>query len=303
MTPHIVVVGSTMIDLLVYADRTPERGQTVIGRRLTIGHGGKGANQAVMASRLGAHVTFVTRVGSDVFGEMARTNLAAQGLDLTRVRNLDHESTGVATIWIEPDGHNRILIVPGANLLLSGADVLGDLADLPNPDCVICQLEVSGEAVAAALRWGRSRGAITILNPAPAAQLGADLLDLVDWLTPNESEFEELFEAQPSDDNLISVEAELPGGLIVTLGEHGAATVVNSRTVHLEAPAGGAIDTTGAGDAFIGGLAYSLSRGDSLLDAIAVANRCGALSTTKFGTQPSFPSAAEVLRNATPAGA
>ena len=176
MTPHIVVVGSTMIDVLMYADRTPERGQTVVGQRMALGHGGKGANQAAMAARLGARVTFVNRVGNDVFGEMTRANLMDQGLDLSRVRTVATEATGVATIWVEPDGNNRILIVPGANGALTAADVVDDLADVPSADCVICQLEISLEAVKAALEWGRACGATTILNPAPAAPLSDDLL-------------------------------------------------------------------------------------------------------------------------------
>jgi ribokinase len=296
MTPHIVVVGSTMIDVLMYADRTPERGQTVIGQRMALGHGGKGANQAAMAARLGARVTFVNRVGSDVFGDMTRANLTDQGLDLSRVRTVVTEATGVATIWVEPDGNNRILIVPGANGTLTAADVVDDLADVPSADCVICQLEISLEAVEAAMEWGRECGATTILNPAPAAPLSDELLELVDWLIPNEIEFEDLFGAGPDDDSLLRASAQLPGGLVVTLGAGGAAAVVNGGVTRFEPPTVQAIDTTGAGDAFMGGLAYSLARGEPLPAAIAFANRCGALSTTKFGTRLSFPDLNQVLQ-------
>ncbi|HWE34437.1 MAG TPA: ribokinase [Solirubrobacteraceae bacterium] len=294
MAPHVVVVGSTMIDLLSYSDRIPERGQTVIGQRLQIGHGGKGANQAVMAARLGARVTFVTRIGADVLGEMARENLSAQGLALDRVKPVEGESQGVASIWVEPDGDNRILIVPGANLSLSAGEVAADLAGVDRPDCVMCQLEVPLGAVTAALRWGRDHGAITILNPAPSAPLGDELLELVDWLTPNETEFQDLFGAPPDDDALIRAAAQLGGGLIVTLGARGSATVLDGRVVRLDAPPAHTIDTTGAGDAFMGGLAYALSRGDRLLDAIVLGNRCGALSTEKRGTQTSFPVPSEL---------
>ena len=296
MTPHIVVVGSTMIDVLMYADRTPERGQTVVGQRMALGHGGKGANQAAMAARLGARVTFVNRVGNDVFGDMTRANLTDQGLDLSRVRTVATEATGVATIWVEPDGNNRILIVPGANGTLTAADVVDDLADVPSADCVICQLEISLEAVKAALEWGRGCGATTILNPAPAAPLSDDLLDLVDWLVPNEIEFEDLFGTGPDDDSLLRASARVAGGLVVTLGAGGAAAVVNGGVTRFDPPAVQAIDTTGAGDAFMGGLAYSLARGEPLPAAIAFANRCGALSTTKFGTRLSFPDLNQVLQ-------
>ena len=182
-----------MIDLLSYSDRIPERGETVIGQRLQIGDGGKGANQAVMAARLGARVTFVTRIGADVLGDLARANLAARGLALDRVKRVQGESQGVASIWVEPDGSNRILIVPGANLRLSADEVAADLADVAQPDCVLCQLEIPMDSVTAALRWGREHGAITILNPAPSAPLTDELVSLVDWLTPNETEFADLF--------------------------------------------------------------------------------------------------------------
>jgi ribokinase len=283
-----------MIDLLSYSDRIPERGQTVIGQRLQIGHGGKGANQAVMAARLGARVTFVTRIGADVLGEMARENLGARGLALDRVKSVEGDSQGVASIWVEPDGSNRILIVPGANLSLTAEEVSRDLAEVAHPDCVICQLEVPVDAVTAALRWGREHGATTILNPAPSAPLEEELLSLVDWLTPNETEFADLFGSPPDDDALVRAAAGLSGGLVVTLGARGSATVLDGRVVRLDAPHAHTIDTTGAGDAFMGGLAYALSRGDSLLDAIALGNRCGALSTEKRGTQTSFPDGREL---------
>jgi ribokinase len=298
LSPHIVVVGSTMIDLMVYTDRAPERGQTIVGERLTIGHGGKGANQALMAAQLGADVTFVTRVGTDFLGDMALTNLTDRGLDVSRAKRVTGES-GVASIWIEPDGHNRILIVPGANQALTAADVATDLADVPSADCVICQLEVSSEAVKEAFRWGRAHDATTILNPAPAFSLDREMLELVDWLVPNENEFADIFDTNADDDaNLLRVGPQLRGGLVVTLGPRGAAAVIDGRVIRLEPPASEPIDTTGAGDAFMGGFAFALSQREPLLAAMAIANSCGALSTTKRGTQASFPAREEVLKAA-----
>jgi ribokinase len=160
---------------------------------------------------------------------------------------------------------------------------------------VICQLEISTESVRAALKWGRDAGAITILNPAPATPLDDELLALADWLTPNEIEFPSLFGEPPTDRALIDASRALEGGLIVTLGASGAATVIDGEVARLSAPSVQTIDTTGAGDAFMGALAYSLSRGDALTDAIELANRCGAISTATLGTQPSFPYAEEVL--------
>lgn len=285
-----------MVDLFSYADRVPEQGQTIVGTSFALGHGGKGANQAVMAARLGARVTFVSRLGADMFGEIARQNLIDHGLTVDGVKPLHNESTGVASIWVESDGHNRILIVPGANLRLSAADVASELESITDPDCVLCQLEVPTEATKAALEWGRDLGAITILNPAPAAPLAADVLSKADLLTPNEIEFRILFQGDPrTDQALIDAADKLSGGLIVTLGAAGAATVIDNEVVRLSPPAVRPLDTTGAGDAFMGALAYALSRGDSLTDAIVLANRCGALSTAALGTQPSFPASSNVL--------
>jgi ribokinase len=298
MAPHIVVVGSTMIDLATYVDPLPERGETVVGQRFVLGYGGKGANQAVMAARLGARVTFVNCVGDDLFGEMTRNNLADRGIDVSRVRAVKGEATGVATIWVEPDGTNRIVIVPGANYSLSGAEVAAALSDVPPADCVICQLEVAEEAVLAALRWGRASRAVTILNPAPAAPLGDELLELVDWLVPNETEFEVLFGARADDDTLPGIDASLSGGLVVTLGERGAATVVAGATVTCPAPEVDPIDTTGAGDAFVGGLAFAIARGEGIVSAVSFANWCGAQSTTRYGTQTSFPDAETAMQEA-----
>ncbi len=284
-----------MVDLLSYTDRIPEQGQTIVGNRVALGHGGKGANQAVMAARLGADVTFVSRVGADMFGQIARENLTSQGLDLAHVKTLENESTGIASIWVEADGHNRILVVPGANDELTAHDVTQELRDIEAPDCVMCQLEVPTEAVRAALRWGRSNGALTILNPAPAAILDPGLLELADWLTPNAIEFRTLFGTDPADDRALTRASGTLKGLIVTLGAQGAATVIDGHAVRIPAPAVDPVDTTGAGDAFMGALAFALSRGDQLPGAIELANRCGAISTTAFGTQPSFPVADEVL--------
>jgi ribokinase len=300
--PHIVVVGSTMIDLLTYVSVLPERGETVVGERFVLGYGGKGANQAVMAARLGARVTFVNCVGDDLFGEMTRKNLGDRGIDVSRVRPVDGESTGVATIWVEPDGTNRIVIVPGANYALSAADVTAELADVPPAQCVICQLEISHEAVVAALRWGRACKAVTILNPAPAAPLSDELLGLVDWLVPNETEFEILFGARADDANLLRVAANLSGRVVVTLGQGGASTVVGGGAINCPAPDVDPIDTTGAGDAFVGGLAYAIAQGEEIVSAVSFANWCGAQSTTRYGTQTSFPDADAAMHEAGPLG-
>lgn len=285
--PRIVVVGSTMIDLISYADPLPAAGETVVGTDFRLGFGGKGANQAVMAARLGAEVVFVNRVGDDLFGELTRENLARHGIATDRVATVPGASTGAAPIWVEKDGTNRIIVVPGANETLDGEAVRSALATLEGADCVLCQLEIPADGVAEAMRIGRDWGCPTILNPAPAAALDDDLLALVDWLVPNESEFESLFHEPPVDDEALLRARN--DGLVVTLGAAGVAAT-SDRSVHrLTPPSVDAVDTTGAGDAFLGGFAYALAAGDDLHEALRTANACGALSVTQRGTQTSLP--------------
>jgi ribokinase len=288
-SPRIVVVGSSMIDLVAYADPLPAAGETVMGSLFQQGFGGKGANQAVTARRLGADVVFVGRVGQDTFGPMTLDNLRAEGIDTDTVKALEGQSTGVAPIWVEADGTNRIIVVPGANQALTAADVRDEIADLPAPDVVVCQLEVPEEAVAEALHIGRSWGAVTILNPAPARVSATELFPLADWVVPNETEFALLWGAEATDDEVRRASDEWACGLIVTLGERGAIALVDDAIVRREPPAVDVVDTTGAGDAFVGGLSFALASGLDVGAALELGNLCGALSATARGTQTSFP--------------
>lgn len=292
--PRIVVVGSTMVDLVTYADVLPAQGETVRGTTFRLGFGGKGANQAVMAAMLGAEVVFVNRVGDDFFGELTRKNLAKRGIDLRLGDPVPAVSTGVAPIWVEPSGANRIVIVPGANETVTPEVVRAELSDVESADCVVCQLEVPQDAVAEAFRFGRRRGAVNILNPAPASDVQGDILAQADWTVPNESEFEVLFGSAPDDDAILRAAAGLPGRLLVTLGEHGAALAVDGEVRRISALPVRAVDTTGAGDAFLGGLSYALGFGAGAEDAVTIATICGSLSTLRPGTQASFPTAGEV---------
>jgi ribokinase len=293
--PHIVVVGSTMVDLIAYASPLPGPGETVEGREFRLGFGGKGANQAVMAARLGADVTFVNRVGDDLFGRLTRENLSDRGIDTCRVGVVEGASTGVAPIWVEADGTNRIIIVPGANAALTASEVRRGLSGIDAPDCVVCQLEIPIEGVTEALRIGREWGATTILNPAPIGALPAHLLDLVDWLVPNEFEFGALAGGPPDDERLLQQASALGVGLVVTLGAAGTAVVLDGRVDRFEPPPVRAADTTGAGDAFVGGFAWALGRGETVGEAVRIGNACGALSVTHAGTQASFPTLDAVL--------
>jgi ribokinase len=300
-TPSIVVVGSSMIDLVAYADPLPAAGETVMGSRFLQGFGGKGANQAVTARRLGADVLFVGRVGQDSFGPMTIENLSAEGIDAGAVKIVEGQSTGVAPIWVQADGTNRIIVVAGANQSLTAADVKSELADRPAPDVVVCQLEIADEAVAEALRIGRAGGAVTILNPAPARPSAIELFGLADWVVPNETEFALLWGAEASDDAVRDAARAWGCGLIVTLGERGAIALVDGEIVRREPPAVDVVDTTGAGDAFVGGLSYALASGLDVGAALELGNLCGALSATALGTQTSFPTrdAVEARRRST----
>src|SRR5262245_41285169 len=184
--PSIWIVGSTMVDLVAYADRLPTRGETVVGRSFALGFGGKGANQAVMASRLGARVSMVNCLGLDVFGDMTLANFEREGIDVTHVTRTAEAASGVAPIWVEPDGANRIVVVPGANEHLRPEDAARAVAETDAVDVVLGQLEIAQDVTTAAFAAGRERGALTVLNPAPAATLAPELLTATDWLVPNE---------------------------------------------------------------------------------------------------------------------
>ncbi len=288
--PRIVVVGSVMVDLVAYADPLPSVGQTVVGSAFQLGCGGKGANQAITAHRLGADVVFVGRVGGDIFGDLSLENFREQGLDETHVQRLEGWSTGVAPIWVQADGSNRIIVVPGANAALSAEAVEQELAELTGADCLVCQLEISLDACRAALAVGARLGATTILNPAPASVEAVPLFASADWVVPNEHEFELLWGREPTDVEILAASAAWDCGLIVTLGAEGTAATVGGGVLRSRPPSVTVTDTTGAGDAFVGALAFALGGGAALAEAIELGNRCGAFSTRSRGTQTSFPS-------------
>ncbi len=293
---RVVVVGSMNIDMITYCDRFPDDGETLVGSSYAQGFGGKGANQAVMASRLGADTIFIGCVGNDDLGRATVANFAKRGVDASGVKALDDHSTGVAPIWVNRDGANRILIVPGANDALSGDHVAEHLADTDGVAVVVGQLETPQSATLAGFRWAKSHGAATVLNPAPAAGIVTELMDVTDWIVPNETEFALLTGVEPSDDAAETWATIWGCGVIITLGGDGVlvADGVN-RSWRQPAASVNVIDTTGAGDAFVGGFAAGLASGMSLTDAVALGGACGSLSTTKEGTQLSYPDASEVM--------
>ena len=289
--PTVVVVGSTMIDLTAYASRIPRSGETLVGERFQMGFGGKGANQAVMARLLGADVVMVNCLGDDAYGDMTLENFATFGIDTTHVYRVPGAS-GVAPIWVEPDGSNRIIIIPGANHELTADQAAGSVRETPHAAVVVGQLEIPQEVTAAAFAAARETGASTILNPAPAAPLSDDILELSDWLIPNEVEFEMLTGVPPdSDDALTGFARETGSRLLVTLGDEGAALVSPEldRVTRIRPPRVDPADTTGAGDAFVGAFVVGLASGLDEGDAVRFGNACAADSVTRPGTQSSFP--------------
>lgn len=291
---NICVVGSSNIDLISKVPRLPVMGETMIGHSFHLGYGGKGANQAVMAAKLGAQVKMVTKLGRDVFGEGTLKNYREQGIDTTYVLFDDKLSSGVAPIFVNDNAQNFIVIIPGANGALSPADARGAAAAIESADLLVCQLETPLETTLEAFRIAKRSGVRTILNPAPAAALPDELLRLTDICAPNETETAMLTglpvgtaaEAETAARALLDRGPEV---VILTLGERGALVAERDRMTHVAALAVEAVDPTGAGDAFIGSLAVFLGEGLALADAVQRANAAAALSVTQVGTHVSFP--------------
>ncbi len=292
--PEIVVVGSTMIDMIAYAKKVPGPGETVIGDSFSLGFGGKGANQAVMASRMGAKVYMVNTLGDDVFGDTTLNNFKEQGIDTTYVARVSGAS-GVAPIWVEPNGTNRIICVPGANNTMTAAQAESAISALSKAKVVIGQLEIPQTVTIAAFRKAREFGITTILNPAPFAPLSAELVALSDWIIPNETEFAGLNpdgNLPENDEEILKVAKALGCRFVVTLGEKGAAFTDkdHSKVARVSAPKVNAIDTTGAGDSFVGSFAFGLATGFEIEKAVKLGCACASDSVTKLGTQSSYPS-------------
>jgi len=300
-TPRIAVVGSANIDLTTFADRFPRAGETIFGTHVDVGWGGKGANQAVAARRCGADVDMVARVGADLFGPATIENFKAQGIGTTHVRIVPDTSSGVAPIFVEPGGQNRIIVVKGANDRLKPADVDEAQPLLARADCVVLQLEIPIETVYHTIRIAKRLGIRCLLNPAPAQTLNIDVAAQADYIIPNESEAETI-SGMPVR-SVADAEAcarELIGrGLarvIITLGAAGALLATRERIEIVPGVPVAAKDTTGAGDAFIGSFAVFLAEGCDERDAILRANLYAAMSTCSVGAQKSFGSRAVLDR-------
>ena len=290
----IAVVGSTNIDMVTYTDQIPERGETVTGKDFAIGFGGKGANQAVIAARMGAQTYMVGAVGEDVFGESAIKNLVDQGVNIEYLTTVSG-SSGVAPIWVDGGGDNRIIVVPGANAKVTIAQVEQAISAIPDLKVVIGQFEIPVEVTTAAFAAARNLGITTILNPAPYQEIPAELLALTDWLIPNSHEFQDLHPAHldPSVDGVISEFAAAQKiNLVVTLGEDGV-VIADGAITKVAAEKVKPVDTTGAGDCFVGTFAFGLATGMSAAQAATLGCQTAGLSVTRLGAQSSYPSPSE----------
>lgn len=292
---RIVVVGSSNTDMVVAAERIPAPGETVIGGDFAMVGGGKGANQAISAARLGADVTFVARVGSDVFGDSALQAFRDAGMCVDFVTRDEVAPSGVALILVDRSGENVIAVAPGANGQLLPEHVLEAEAVFHGADAVLLQLEIPVESVSAAAKLAKSCGARVILNPAPASDLPPDLLSMVDVLTPNETEAALLSGGDGDPETLASRLLEMgPRCVVMTLGSSGALVATPDVSEHVPAPRVNAVDSTAAGDAFNGALAVGLCEGMDLAAAVRFAVKAAAISVTRRGAQPSLPSRQEV---------
>jgi ribokinase len=283
------------------ADRFPRIGETVPGRDLAFFAGGKGANQAVAAARSGADTTLIGRLGDDASGRKMQAFLAGEGVDLRYLTETAQAHTGTAIITL-CDGDNTIVVVPGANALVDAADIAA--VPLRAGDVLVSQLEIPAAAIAAFFRRGRAAGARTILNPAPATDSGRDLLTLADVLVLNETELGFFAASDVGADDAPARLIALARGLqriagqiiCVTLGRRGVAALVNGDTIIVPGRAVAAVDTTGAGDCFVGALAARLAAGAQIRDAVEYANCAASICVQRMGAGPSMPTRDEVIR-------
>jgi ribokinase len=296
---RVFVAGSINMDVVATADRHPKVGETVAGKAVLYFPGGKGANQAVAAAKLGAATTLIGRLGTDAFGQQLRAFLAAQGVDLAFVKDTAGTHSGTALITIA-NADNTIVVVPGANALVSAEDVAAPV--LAKGDVAVSQFEIPLPTITAFFHRARAAGATTILNPAPAIKFGQELLDLVDVLVLNETELGFLTGTalRDSDDDARFIEAvrRLPSNskqiVCVTLGRRGVLAMIDGEPSLVPGRAVNAVDTTGAGDCLVGALASQLAGGKSIRDALAYANAAASICVQRMGASPSMPTAAEV---------
>ena len=303
MTGRVVVVGSVNVDLVISVTHLPAAGETVTGGRFARHHGGKGGNQAVAASRLGASTPFVGAIGADTFGTEARAALEAEGIDVTELRTLPDQATGVALILVDAHGENSIAVAGGANEALAPEHV-GEAFDRLRPgpgDVVLVGHEIPTASATEALRRAKASGATTIFNPAPASGVTPEALALTDILTPNEGEAAQLGAGDAdADADVDALAAQLLGTLagggrvLLTLGALGARLIGQDGAVSIPAPAVGAVDTVGSGDTLNGALAAGLVAGLPLAEAARRAVNAASFAATREGAREGMPTSREL---------
>ena len=287
MSSKICVIGSSNIDQIAYTKNIPADGETLFGDSFQMGFGGKGANQAVMAGLLGADVYMITCLGDDVYKEMTINNYEANNVNTDHIQ-LVKGASGVAPIWVDATGQNRIIVIPGANNEIDAQKAISSIEEIGDISVLVGQCEIPMEVNHEVFQYAKSNSVTTIFNPAPAKKLEREFLEHISWLIPNENEFELISGMEPNDDNFLKFNEEIPCNLIVTLGEKGAVLVDENKTLYFDAPSVNAIDTTGAGDSFIGTFAYELSESNSPESCIKKAVEKASQSVTKKGTQSSY---------------
>lgn len=302
MNPHIVVIGSLNVDFVIHVPHFPSPGETIVGSEFHIFPGGKGANQAYAAARLGGKVSMLGQVGKGPQAEWLKKNLASVGVDTVGVKQDMKSHSGTAAICIDPSGQNQILIMPGSNATFTPVQLKESEDVIASAGIVLLQLEIPMETVVAAAHLAKKAGAIVMLDPAPASELSDELLGLVDYLTPNENELAAitggpLVSRLPREDAAARARKLITRGakkVIATLGSQGALLVMKNQEHFWPAIPVKVVDTTAAGDAFNAGLAVALASGQSEIEAGTFAAAAAAVSVTREGAQPGMPSRAEV---------
>ncbi|MFZ3004236.1 MAG: ribokinase [Undibacterium umbellatum] len=300
MKPRITVVGSVNMDLVFRTPRMPAVGETLHGHEFCQIPGGKGANQAVAAARQGAQVSFIGAVGDDGFGSFSRDCLAAEGMELTHLARVAGVATGVAGILVDDSGSNSIVLAAGANATLTAAQVDAATAAIAGAQLLVCQLETPLATVTRAIEIARAQGVKVILNPAPAQDLTDALLAKVDYLILNETEASQLSGITVVDQDSAKAASEQilrrgTGTVLLTMGEHGALITESTGSQFIPAVKVDVVDTTAAGDTFVGAFAVGLANGLSVIDASREAQYTAALTVTKLGAQTSIPQRQQVL--------
>ncbi len=289
MNKKICVIGSSNIDQFSYISEFPSSGETLIGDSFETGFGGKGANQAVMAGLLGADVYMISCLGNDIFGDSTINNFIENNVNVDHIQRVK-VSSGVAPIWVNAKGENKIIVIPGANNEIDANKAKASLQEIENVSYLIGEAEIPMDVNHDVFDYAKQNNITTVFNPAPGKILESTFLKKIDWLIPNENEFQIISGLDVTDENILEFSKTIPCNLLITCGEQGVLAVEDDEIIKFKAPKVHAIDTTGAGDAFVGSFVYGLTKDLKVNDAINLAIDKASLSVTKRGTQSSYSS-------------